>query len=411
MNNVWFWVIIAILVFNFLLSLWLKYLNIKSLSFSVPNILKDIYDDEKYQKSQNYTRENMRFSLITSTFSFLLILLMLFFKGFVFFDNWAVQLVGEGLIKTALMFFLLLYIANEIISLPFEIYDTFVIEKKYGFNKTTKATFVADKLKSLLLTVIIGGLLLAALLYFYSVTQENFWIYAWLVISVFSIFMAMFYSNLIVPLFNKQKPLEDGELREAIEKFAQKVGFDLQNIYVIDGSKRSTKANAYFTGLGSKKRIVLYDTLIEQLSTDEIVAVLAHEIGHYKHKHVIKNLIISLLNTGLILFIFSLIVKYPQFSEVLGSKGIKFHFALITFGLLYSPVSMITGLIMNIFSRKNEFQADNFAKKYGLAEYLISGLKKLAANNLSNLTPHKIYVFFNYSHPPLGERIKNLLTQ
>jgi STE24 endopeptidase len=220
--------------------------------------------------------------------------------------------------------------------------------------------------------------------------------------------MAMFYSNLIVPLFNKQTPLEEGELRTAIQDFAQKAGFDLQNIYVIDGSKRSTKANAYFTGLGNKKRIVLYDTLIQQLTVDEIVAVLAHEIGHYKHKHIIRSLIVSLLNTGLVLYIFSLIVSYPQFSEVLGVQGIKFHIALITFGLLYSPISLITGLIMNIFSRKNEFQADNFAKKYGLANSLISGLKKLSVNSLSNLTPHKIYVFFNYSHPTLLERIKNL---
>jgi STE24 endopeptidase len=408
MYNIWFWVIIGILSFNFLLGLWLNLLNASSLSEDLPDEVSDIYEAEKYAKSQKYTRENIRFALITKTFSFIVIMLMLFFRGFAFFDELAVKLVGEGVIKTALVFFLLLYLINEVISLPFDIYDTFVIEKKYGFNKTTRSVFIGDKIKSLFLTIIIGGLLLWAMLYFYNITQKNFWIYAWILISFFSIFMAMFYSNLIVPLFNKQTPLEEGELRTAIQDFAQKAGFDLQNIYVIDGSKRSTKANAYFTGLGNKKRIVLYDTLIQQLTVDEIVAVLAHEIGHYKHKHIIRSLIVSLLNTGLVLYIFSLIVSYPQFSEVLGVQGIKFHIALITFGLLYSPISLITGLIMNIFSRKNEFQADNFAKKYGLANSLISGLKKLSVNSLSNLTPHKIYVFFNYSHPTLLERIKNL---
>ena len=408
MYNIWFWVIIGILSFNFLLGLWLNLLNASSLSEDLPDEVSDIYEAEKYAKSQKYTRENIRFALITKTFSFIVIMLMLFFRGFAFFDELAVKLVGEGVIKTALVFFLLLYLINEVISLPFDIFDTFVIEKKYGFNKTTRSVFIGDKIKSLFLTIIIGGLLLWAMLYFYNITQKNFWIYAWILISFFSIFMAMFYSNLIVPLFNKQTPLEEGELRTAIQDFAQKAGFDLQNIYVIDGSKRSTKANAYFTGLGNKKRIVLYDTLIQQLTVDEIVAVLAHEIGHYKHKHIIRSLIVSLLNTGLVLYIFSLIVSYPQFSEVLGVQGIKFHIALITFGLLYSPISLITGLIMNIFSRKNEFQADNFAKKYGLANSLISGLKKLSVNSLSNLTPHKIYVFFNYSHPTLLERIKNL---
>jgi len=257
MYNIWFWVIIGILSFNFLLGLWLNLLNASSLSEDLPDEVSDIYEAEKYAKSQKYTRENIRFALITKTFSFIVIMLMLFFRGFAFFDELAVKLVGEGVIKTALVFFLLLYLINEVISLPFDIYDTFVIEKKYGFNKTTRSVFIGDKIKSLFLTIIIGGLLLWAMLYFYNITQKNFWIYAWILISFFSIFMAMFYSNLIVPLFNKQTPLEEGELRTAIQDFAQKAGFDLQNIYVIDGSKRSTKANAYFTGLGNKKRIVL----------------------------------------------------------------------------------------------------------------------------------------------------------
>lgn len=406
--NIWFWIIIGIIVFNFALGLLLNYLNLKNFKETLPEEVKEIYNEGKYAKSQQYTKTNTKFSLISGTFSFLIILLILFLKGFAFFDNIAIASVGDKEILTPLIFFLIIFIGNEIITLPFAIYDTFVIEKKYGFNKTTKKTFIADTIKSFLLTILLGGGLLALLIYFYNLTQNNFWIYAWATITVILIFISMFYSNLIVPLFNKQTPLEEGELRNSIQEFSNKAGFELKNIYVINGSKRSTKANAYFTGLGPKKRIVLYDTLIEQLTVDEIVAVLAHEIGHYKKNHTIKSMIFSIINTGIILYIFSLIVKYPQISVALGADKIRFDLALIAFALLFSPISLITGLVMNIFSRKNEYQADNFAKSFGLSELLISGLKKLSINNLSNLTPHKTYVFFNYSHPPLLERIKNL---
>jgi STE24 endopeptidase len=383
-------------------------LNLKSLREDIPKEVEGIYDAEKYAKSQKYTRTNIKFSLFNSAFSFIVILFMLFVKGFALIDKYAVSLVGDHLIKTALIFFLILFLLNEIITLPFEIYDTFVIEKKFGFNKSTPKIFISDKIKSIAIGIVIGGIILGLLIYFYQLTTNMFWIYAWIAISIISIFMTMFYSNLIVPLFNKQTPLPQGELRDAIENFSKKVGFKLKDIYVINASKRSTKANAYFTGLGPKKRIVLYDTLIEQLTTDEIVAVLAHEIGHFKKKHTSKSIIISLVNTGIILYIFSLVVKYPQISEALGTNGVRFHVALIAFALLYSPISLITGLGMNIFSRKNEYQADNFAKQNGLAEALISGLKKLSANSLSNLTPHPAYVFVHYSHPSLIDRIKNL---
>jgi len=237
-----------------------------------------------------------------------------------------------------------------------------------------------------------------------------FWIYAWLVVAVFSIFMSMFYSNLIVPLFNKQTPLKEGELRSSIEDFAQKVGFKLDNIFVIDGSKRSAKANAYFTGLGPKKRIVLYDTLINDMETDELVAVLAHEIGHYKKNHIIQGLIISLIQTGIVLFIFSLLIDSPLLSKALGVEEPNFHIGLIAFGILYSPVSFVLGIFMNMLSRKNEYQADAFAAKNYRPEALASALKKLSVKNLSNLTPHPKYVFFNYSHPPLLERLNHLKT-
>jgi len=407
MHNIWFFIIIGIILLNYFLSTLISYLNIKSLKDNIPEEMVNFYKPEKYSKSQNYTRTNTRFSIITGTFSVIVILLMLFFDGFAILDNIAAKNT-EGIIPIALLFFGILFIANGIINLPFEIYDTFVIEKKFGFNKTTPKTFVGDKIKGLLLSFLLGGGILSLIIYFYTLTQEMFWIYAWLTVNIVTIFFVMFYSNLIVPLFNKQTPLPEGELRTAIENFSKKAGFELKNIYKIDGSKRSTKANAYFAGLGAKKRIVLYDTLIEQMTNNEIVAVLAHEVGHYKHKHTLKGLIVSIINSGIILFLFSLFVSKPEISQALGVEEIKFHIALIAFGILYTPISMITGLIMNISSRKNEYEADNFAKNHGLSNELISGLKKLSVNNLSNLTPHPFNVFMNYSHPPLLKRIKNL---
>jgi STE24 endopeptidase len=299
-------------------------------------------------------------------------------------------------------------IGSDFISTPFSYYKTFVIEEKFGFNKTTKKTFILDKIKGWLMLAILGGGILTLIIWFYQLTGKHFWLYAWALVAAFSIFMNMFYSKLIVPLFNKQTPLQEGSLRNKISEYAKSVGFNLNKIFVIDGSKRSTKANAYFSGFGNEKRVTLYDTLINDLNEDEIVSVLAHEVGHYKKKHIIFNLISSILLTGLTLFILSIFISKPILSEALGVAIPSFHIGLIAFGLLYSPISEITGLIMNYFSRKFEYQADNYAKNTYKAEPLISGLKKLSKNSLSNLTPHKAYVFMHYSHPTLLDRIKSL---
>ena len=407
MHEIIFWIIIAIIVLDFLFENYLDYLNTTRMSKKLPDEVKDIYDEEKYKKQQAYQKENQRFGMITGTFSFVLILLMFLFYGFAFVDS-LVWGITSNSILAALLFFGILMFASDILNIPFSIYDTFVIEEKYGFNKTTPKTFVLDEIKGWVLGAIIGGGLLALVIFIYQKTQNMFWIYAWLVVAVFSIFMSMFYSNLIVPLFNKQTPLKEGELRTAIEEFAQKVGFKLDNIFVIDGSKRSAKANAYFTGLGPKKRIVLYDTLINDMETDELVAVLAHEIGHYKKNHIIQGLIISLIQTGIVLFIFSLLIDSPLLSKALGVEEPNFHIGLIAFGILYSPVSFVLGIFMNMLSRKNEYQADAFAAENYKPEALASALKKLSVKNLSNLTPHPRYVFFNYSHPPLLQRLRHL---
>ena len=306
------------------------------------------------------------------------------------------------------VFFGVIIYANDILTFPFSYYKTFVIEEKFGFNKSTLKTFILDKIKSWLMIAVIGGGLLALITWFYQLTTDNFWLYAWGLMSVFTIFMNMFYSKLIVPLFNKQTPLEDGELKKSIEEFAKNVGFKLDNVFVIDGSKRSTKANAYFSGFGSQKRITLFDTLINDLETDEIVAVLAHEVGHYKKRHIIYNLLLSLILTGFTLYIFSLLVGNSTLSQALGIEIASFHIGLIAFAILYSPISEVTSIFMNALSRKFEYQADDYAKNNFNAETLISSLKKLSKNSLSNLTPHKLYVKIHYSHPTLLQRVLNL---
>ena len=397
-------IIYIILIFDFVLERILAYLNSVKRNRPIPVELDGVYDKDTYQKSLAYKAENERLGIFASVLSFVIIIFMLIFDGFAMADTFCRQYT-ESPILLALLFFGLLFFISDILGMPFDIYGTFGIEEKYGFNKTTPKLFVFDKLKGYVIGALIGGGLLSLFIWFYVKTGTSFWLYIWLVFTAFSVFMMMFYSNLIVPLFNKQKPLEDGELRDAITQFGEKAGFKIKNIYVIDGSKRSTKANAYFTGLGPKKRIVLYDTLIKQLSSQEIVAVLAHEVGHYKKKHTLIGLGASVLQMGLTLFILSLIIANPMLNEALGITKPGIHIGLIVFGILYSPISTLLGLLMNVVSRKNEYAADRYAASFGLGNELVSGLKNLSKNNLSNLNPHPAYVFFHYSHPTLLQRI------
>jgi STE24 endopeptidase len=404
MGQILFNIIIAIVVVEYLVTRILERLNSGWRNKPLPEILGNIYKPEDYEKSQRYGKVNSRFSFITGSFQLVLVLSLLFLGGFGYLDAIVYQYTDNQIVA-ALIFFAVLFIGSDILSLPFSIYSTFVIEEKFGFNKTTVKTFVLDKLKAYFLAAIIGGGLLTVVIWFYYQTTNMFWLYGWLLLTFFSVFMAMFYSNLIVPLFNKQVPLENGELRDAIQDFCQNAGFKLNNIYVIDGSKRSSKANAYFTGLWSKKRIVLYDTLIKDLQTNEIVAVLAHEIGHYKLKHTLSSILLSIIQTGIIFYILSLFIGNPELSAALGGNKATFELGIIAFGILFSPISTALSLGMNIISRKNEYQADFFAAKYKQGDSLISALKKLSVNNLTNLTPHPAYVFAYYSHPTLYQRI------
>jgi STE24 endopeptidase len=415
-----FYLILAILLLDFLLERFLEYLNTTQWSDILPDELIGIYNDEQYRKSQHYLKVKQKFSWITSSVSFLVIMAVLSSGTFVWLDNY-LRTYTENRILLPILFFGIIGVLSSLLSTPFELYSTFVIEEKFGFNKTTLKTFILDKLKGWLLGLLIGGGLLVLIVWVYYSTGNYFWLIVWGIITLFMVFTTMFYSNLIVPLFNKQTPLETGDLRTAIEAFSRRAGFRLNDIYVIDGSKRSSKANAYFTGLGSKKRIVLYDTLISSHSTDELVAILAHEIGHYRKKHTRQGVFISILQTGLMLFILSLFIRKDSwlasdlcqslagFSTVISIPG--FQLGILAFGIIYSPLSLLLGLFNNYLSRINEYSADRFAGKHSDPAAMKEALKKLSVNHLSNLRPHPLYVFFHYSHPPLLSRLKALDTE
>lgn len=406
-SNTLFTIIIAILIVQFIIETILNHLNALKFTDPIPEELEDVFNEDEYLKSQTYKKTNYQFGLFTSIFSLVLTIGFLWFGGFDLVDRIALG-ISDNIILRALVFFGIIMLGSDILTTPFSWYQTFVIEEKYGFNKTTPQIFVADKIKGWIMMIILGGGILALVIWFFEWAGSDFWLYAWGLIAVFTIFMNLFYSRLIVPIFNRQTPLEEGSLKTKIENYAKRVGFELRHIFVIDGSKRSTKANAYFSGFGREKRVTLFDTLINDLDDEEIVAVLAHEVGHYKRNHILVNLAVSVLLTGFTLYLLSVFINNPELSLAIGVSQPSFHAALISFGILYSPISEITGLVMNYFSRKFEYQADDYAKNTFAALPLISSLKKLSRNSLSNLTPHPAYVFVHYSHPPLINRIINL---
>ena len=410
MQNIYFNIIVLIFCLNFTLRQLLAYLNKKNMSPQIPKKLEGIYDEQEYAKQQSYQKQNSRFSQLSDTFSFIINFLILFLGILGWLDDSLRGHVNHFLLLP-LLFFGILMTGSQIIGLPFAWYGTFVIEEKFGFNKSTGKLFALDHIKSYLLSIIIGGIIIALLIIIYNKTTSWFWILAWAATSIISLIMNLFYSELIVPLFNKQTPLEEGELRNEIEEFAAQADFKLSNIYMMDASKRSTKANAYFSGFGKKKRIILFDTLIEQLSPKEVVAVLAHEIGHYKKKHVLISLFISLITMAATFWVMSLFLDNLQLAQALGGSIQSFHLGIIGFAFIFAPVSMLLGLGMNYISRRNEYAADAFAAKYGLGGFLISALKKISSQALSNLNPHPWVVFCEYSHPTLLQRIAKIEQQ
>ena len=396
--------IVAIVILSFLWETFLDYLNSTRWGLPIPAELSDIIDEAKHKKSIEYQKAKMKLSTISSILSLTFMLVFLFLGGFQWMFEFAKGVISNiVLLNLAIIGFF--FLLQSIISLPISYYSTFIIEDKFGFNKSTKTLFFLDYLKGLLLSVVIGAPVLALIIWFYQLFPTSFWIIALAVVASFMLFFTFFYTTLIVPIFNKLSPLQEGSLKDAIEEFAKKVDVELNTVSIIDGSKRSSKANAYFSGFGKKKRIVLFDTLMKQMSEDEVVAVLAHEVGHYKLKHVIKGMVFGLFTTAIMFYIFSLFVGNPIFVQAVGVSESSFAIGLIIFSILFEPVSAVIGLIQTILSRKNEYQADAYAAKHGYGAPLVSGLKKLHVENFSNINPHPIVVFFEYSHPPLIQRI------
>ena len=369
--------------------------------------IANLYNQDERERSISYSAEKTRFGFYSSTFSTIIMIIALTYGWFARLDNWMRDKL-DNQILISLGFIAALSVISWWINLPFQLYSIFGIEAKYGFNKITAKTFITDTIKATILSTLIGGLLLTAVLWIYQELGNKFWIFAWMLVGGFSLVMFMFGTTLILPLFNKLKPVEQGELRSAVEKYCASQGYSLGRLFVMDGSKRSTKANAFFSGMGRSKTIVLFDTLIEKLSTKEIVAVLAHEIGHYKKKHTLSMFIFSNIQTFGTFALLGWLLGYPELSTALGAEQSSFHLSALTFFILFTPLSIVLGLANNSWSRHNEFEADTFAKQTNDATALKSALKKISTDSLANLSPHPLYVAFNYTHPPLAQRLKNL---
>jgi STE24 endopeptidase len=406
--NIYAVIILTTLIGSYLLDLFTEILNLKALRKELPEEFEGVYDSDEYRKSQEYIRVRTHFGFINSTFGLAAVLIFWFAGGFNYLDQ-VVHGWELGKIWTGLAYIGILVFARALLSLPFSIYSTFVIEERFGFNKTTPKTFVLDLIKGTALGIVIGGAVLAGVLAFFEYAGSYAWLYCWTATILFSLFMQFIAPTWIMPLFNKFTPLEEGELRSAILSYAESVNFSLKNVFVMDGSKRSTKSNAFFTGFGKNKRIALFDTLIEKHTVGELVAVLAHEIGHYKKKHIWQEMLISVVHTGIVFYLLSIFLSHRGLFEAFYMENMSVYAGLIFFGMLYSPIEMILSIFMQIFSRKNEYEADRYAvETTGDGGNMINALKKLSKHNLSNLTPHPVYVFLNYSHPPLLERIQTI---
>jgi STE24 endopeptidase len=404
--NIYAIIILTAILAGFALNLAANLLNLKSLKTSLPPEFSDVYDQERYEQSQAYTRAQTRFGMAGSAFGLILILVFWFSGGFNILDQY-VRSFGWNEIWTGLAYIGILLLGRGLLSLPFSIYATFVIEERFGFNKTTPATFISDLVKGLLLSVLAGGPILAGILALFIYAGSLAWLYCWIAVTLYTLVIQFIAPAWIMPLFNKFTPLEEGELRERIMEYARSVDFPLKNLFVMDGSKRSAKSNAFFTGFGKNKRIALFDTLIEKHTVPELVAVLAHEIGHYKMKHILKGMVISIAHTGIIFYLLSVFLTSEALFEAFYMEQMSVHAGLIFFGLLYAPVELVLSIGMQMMSRKHEYEADHFsAMTTGKPDAMIGALKKLSAGNLSNLTPHPFFVFLNYSHPPVLKRIE-----
>ena len=405
MEQTYYFIIIGALIVEYLLSTISSVLNMNSITSTIPDGFQEFYDDKKYSKSQEYLKDKTKLGLYSSTFSLILTLIVIHFGLFGFLDEF-VRSNSTHYIISGLLFFGILFLINDILNIPFSLYSTFVVEEKYGFNKTSIHTFIADKCKGYGLTIVFGSAIMVPVFYFFNTFQDNGWWIAWALITAFMIAVQPLFVHVIAPMFNKFTPLDEGDLKTAIEEFANKVGFPIGRIDVMDGSKRSAHSKAYFSGFGKSRRIALFDTLLDKHSTEEIVSVVAHEIGHYKKKHIIIGTVLGVIESGIMLFIFNLFMNDSDLFAVFSVDTVSIYCGLVFFSMLYSPINMVTSIFTTAMSRKNEFEADAYAlETTQKPEPLISMLKGLSASNLSHLTPHPLMVFLSYSHPPVVDRI------
>lgn len=400
-------ILIGLVLAGFFFDKFSSWLNVRQPVSPVPDNLKGYLDQAKLLEAKSYQKVNFRFGMFSESLSLALMLVLLILGAFGELDTYISGITDKPLLQS-LLFFGILFIASDLLSLPFDYYHTFRIEEDYGFNKTSPRTFFLDKIKGYALALVVGGGLLTLLIWLIATLGSGFWLYFWLVAAVFMVVINRFYTSLILPLFNKLSPLEEGELKSAIMHYADQVDFPLTNVYVIDGSTRSTKANAFFSGFGKQKKVVLYDTLIEQHTVEELVAVLAHEVGHFKKKHILQSMLLSVLQVGIILYAMSIVVNSEQISMALGGARQAIHLNLLGYFILFSPISSIMGIGMNMLSRKNEFEADAFAKSTYSGPPLAAALKTLSVKTLSQINPHPVQVFVKFSHPPLLQRLKKL---
>ncbi len=400
--------ILAALLLEWSLGLTADLLNLSALKNNLPSECDGVYDAETYRRSQEYTRARTKFGFLPTTFQLLALLLFWFFGGFAALDR-AITGLELSSISSGLLFIGAVLLASSLAGLPFRYYSTFVIEERFGFNRTTRKTFFLDLLKGALLLTVIGAPLLAAILLLFERTGENAWLWCWAFVTAFTLILQYIAPTWIFPLFNRFEPLEDGELKQSILSYAQRVEFPLSGLFVIDGSRRSSKANAFFTGFGRNKRVALFDTLIKNHETEELVAVVAHEIGHFKRKHILKSMLLSILHMGVIFWVLSKVLTLDGMFEAFGVEGRPIYAGLIFFSLIYTPVELALSFILQALSRRHEFEADRYAAETtGTPESLASGLLKLSTDSLSNLTPHPFYVAMNHSHPPVLERVAAL---
>ena len=409
MMNPFFFIILFALLIEYATRVVAHLLNLKSLRSEPPPALEGVYKPEDYRKSQEYVRTNTRFAFVTSTFSLAVLLSFWFAGGFNYLDQ-VVRSWGFVPILNGLFYIGILLIGYSLLTLPFSIYRTFIIEERFGFNRTTPRTFLVDRVKGLGLAVVIGAPLLAGILALFEYAGYHAWLYCWIAFTGFSLIWQYVAPTWIMPLFNKFTPLEPGELKEAILNYARSVDFPIKNVFVMDGSKRSSKSNAFFTGFGRNKRIALFDTLIKKHTVPELIAMLAHEIGHHKKKHILQGTIINILHAGVLFFVLSIFLGSPGLYDAFYMEQQSIYSGILFFGLLYTPLEMVLSVIMHALSRRNEYEADRFAAEtIQHPQHLIEALKKLYAGNLSNLMPHPFYVFLNYSHPPLFQRMRAIL--